>query len=271
MRDISPQTELVLHPIGVVHSPFHERLQAPRQPAAAAGIEGSIELFPTNGVEHALEDLASFRFIWVLFWFHKNQSFKPKVLPPRSQQRRGVFATRSPYRPNPIGLSALELLAVEGRVLRVRNLDILDGTPVLDVKPYIPYTDSIGLANSGWLEQPDSSNDPLPAYLVTFSEGAVARLAYLEQEHELVLREHVEQVLRLGPQPHPYRRIKRQGDGFVLAYKAWRFSFTADASRIRVTDVRSGYNPSELFDKGDPELAVHREFQERFGVRNVTG
>ena len=137
-----PQS-LTLTPIGVVHSPFSERMRAPRQPRAALGVEGTIELYSASGIEHALEDIDSFRYIWVLFWFHKNHGFRPKVLPPRSHVRRGVFATRSPYRPNPIGLSVVELVAVEARTLRVKNLDILDGTPVLDLKPYVPYTDAI--------------------------------------------------------------------------------------------------------------------------------
>ena len=142
--------ELTLRPIGIAHSPFLDRQAAPRQSANSDAL-GSIELFPHSGIEHALEDLASFRVIWVLFWFHKNIGWRPKVRPPRSRERRGVFATRSPYRPNPIGLSAVELIGIEGRVLKIKNLDMLDGTPVLDIKPYVPYTDAIAEGSSGWL------------------------------------------------------------------------------------------------------------------------
>ena len=254
---------LTLEPIGVVRSPFRERLEAPRQPTVAEGLRGTIELFPASGIEHALEDLDSFRFIWVLFWFHHNHGFRPKVLPPRSAERRGVFATRSPYRPNPIGLSAVELLSVEGRVLSIANLDILDGTPVLDIKPYLPYTDSIPEATSGWLETASRPRDPVPDYEVQFSERALAQLAFLEARGAAI-RSPVEDVLRLGPQPHPYRRIKAKGSGGVLAYKAWRLNFQVAGRCLLVIDVQSGYRPSELFGSEAPELVLHREFVAAF-------
>lgn len=255
---------LTLTPIGVVRSPFAERMSAPRQPSAARGVQGSLELFPHVGYEHALEDLASFRFIWVLFWFHKNQSFRRKVLPPRSQRRRGVFATRSPYRPNPIGLSAVELLGVEGIVLRVQNLDILDGTPILDLKPYIPYSDAIPSATNGWLDEPQRPADPIPQYQVTFSARARAQLDFLDS-HAVSLAPAVEGVLRLGPTPHAYRRIKPNGKDFILAYKAWRIDFSAHELQIEVLNVRTGYRPSELATSKSPELDLHRALIDRFG------
>jgi tRNA-Thr(GGU) m(6)t(6)A37 methyltransferase TsaA len=254
---------LTLTPIGVVRSPFYDRLSAPRQPRAAEGIPGTIELFEHMGYQYALEDLASFRFIWVVFWFHKNPNFRRKVQPPRSQKRRGVFATRSPHRPNPIGLSAVELLGVDGLCLRVQNLDILDGTPVLDLKPYIPYTDSIPHATNGWLDEALRPVDPIPRHQVTFSPRASAQLEYLEG-HAVILRPRLEEVLGLGPAPHPYRRIKTNGDGFVLAYKAWRVDFSAGDLTILVLDIRTGYRPSVLATSKDPEIDLHRAFIEAF-------
>jgi tRNA-Thr(GGU) m(6)t(6)A37 methyltransferase TsaA len=254
---------LTLKPIGVVRSPFSERMSAPRQPRAAEGIQGSLELYPHVGYEHALEDLASFRFIWVLFWFHKNQHFKRKVLPPRSQRRRGVFATRSPYRPNPIGMSAVELLGIEGLRLRVQNLDILDGTPILDLKPYIPYSDAIVEATNGWLEEAYRPVDPIPRHEVVFAPRARAQLDYLER-HAVILAPHIEEVLRLGPTPHPYRRIKQNGDGYVLAYKAWRIDFSVRDLRIEVQNLRTGYRPSVLANGKAPELELHRAFVAAF-------
>jgi tRNA-Thr(GGU) m(6)t(6)A37 methyltransferase TsaA len=252
-----------LQPIGIVRSPFQERLQAPRQPRAARGVEGTVELFPASGIEHALEDLATFQHIWLLFWFHRNPEFRPKVLPPRSTQRRGVFATRSPYRPNPIGLSALELVGIDGRILRVRNLDILDGTPVLDIKPYLAYADSIPEATSGWLGESLKPADPLPDFAVEFSARAADELAFLAARG-VALATAVEEVLRLGPTPHPYRRIKPSGEGFVLAHKEWRVEFSVEERRVLVHRVRSGYRPSELYDEKREELAVHREFAAKF-------
>jgi tRNA-Thr(GGU) m(6)t(6)A37 methyltransferase TsaA len=258
---------LTLTPIGIVRSPFTDRLSAPRQPRAAMGVQGTLQLFPHVGYEYALEDLASFRFIWVVFWFHKNTSFRRKVQPPRSQRKRGVFATRSPYRPNPIGLSAVELLGVEGLTLRVQNLDILDGTPILDLKPYVPYIDSIPEATNGWLDEPVLPPDPIPNYQVDFAPHARAQLAFLEQ-HAVSLRPRIEEVLRLGPAPHPYRRIKANGKDFILAYKAWRIDFAVpdDADlRIEVLAIRTGYRPSVLATTKTAELDLHRALIEQFG------
>src|SRR5690606_8897037 len=102
----------------------------PHQPSAAREVEGSIELYPGHHFEHGLVDLATWSHIWVLFWFHQNAGWRPKVLPPRSLRRRGVFATRAPHRPNPIGLSCVRLMNVQDLTLHVRGVDMLDGTPV---------------------------------------------------------------------------------------------------------------------------------------------
>src|SRR6188508_3172759 len=103
-------SRLVLEPIGVVRTSLATKVEAARQPRAAQGTSARIELFPGRNFEHALEDLARWKLIWVVFWFHHNPGWRPKVLPPRSTSgRKGVFATRAPHRPNPLGLSALRL------------------------------------------------------------------------------------------------------------------------------------------------------------------
>ncbi len=125
-----------------MRSPFTERAEAPRQSQRARGVEGRIELEPGQGFEDALAGLEAWDYAWVLFVFHQNveqgRGWKPKVQPPRAEAKVGVFATRSPHRPNPIGLSAVKIVGVEGLVVHVRELDLLDGTPVLDLKPYVP-------------------------------------------------------------------------------------------------------------------------------------
>ena len=146
---------LTLAPIGVVRTAHAERAEAPRQPAAAAGSAGTIELRPGRHFEDALADLAGFDRIWVIFWFDRNPGWRPKVLPPRSTTgRKGVFATRSPHRPNPLGLSVLRLERIEGLTLHVRDLDLLDGTPVLDIKPYIPaFERKDGVRLPSWVDR----------------------------------------------------------------------------------------------------------------------
>lgn len=149
---LAPQ-QICMSPIGVVHSPFQERYAAPRQPALGESVTASIELNRGMNLEQAVKDLESFSHIWVIYWMHLNQGWNPTVMPPRGpKERRGVFATRAPHRPNSIGLSAVKLVGVKGRMLEIETLDMLDGTPVLDIKPYIPYADSLPEASHGWLD-----------------------------------------------------------------------------------------------------------------------
>ena len=260
---------LVCHPIGIVHSPFRERREAPRQPAASAETRGTIELFPHSGFEHALADISCWSYLWVLFWFHLNEGFRPKVLPPRSARRRGVFSTRSPHRPNPIGLSAVKLEGVNGLVLEVSGLDMLDETPVLDLKPYVAYTDAVTEAGTGWLS---GALDPAEVFVVEFSDPARAELGFLRETFDVALESSIHDVLSLGPQAHPYRRIRRDSaqpasgrESFLLAVKDWRARFVVDGTRITVLALRSGYRPRELVENLDPSLDVHRAFVARFG------
>lgn len=253
-------------PIGVVHSPFTEKRAAPRQ-GVVAHAEGSIELFAKTGYEDALSDLEGFERIFVIFHFHRADHFRPKVLPPRSSVRRGVLATRSPHRPNPIGLSIVRLVAIEGLVLRVGDIDMIDGTPVLDVKPYVPYADAFPNARVGWLDderardasESEAPRDPIASYDVKFEEDAARALAWLARRGEN-LREALERALALGPRPHAYRRIRKKGDALEIAVKDFRAAFTAHDHTITVTRVYSGYSPKELATSA-PEL--HRAFASR--------
>ncbi len=263
------QATLSVTPIGVLRTPFPDRASTPRQPTAARGTRGRIELFADGRFEHALEDLDSFGHIWILFWFHLNETWHSKVLPPRSTRRRGVFATRSPYRPNPIGLSVLRLERVEGLVLHVLDVDAIDHTPVLDIKPYLPYADAVPEATHGWLEAPldaGRATDPGRVHAVHFSEDATRQLAFLRDRFEIDLRDRITAALALGPSPHPYRRIRKSGDGFRLAVKEWRVAFRLEASTVIVERVLSGYRPSVLFSSDAPELAAHREYVASFGA-----
>jgi tRNA (adenine37-N6)-methyltransferase len=252
-------------PIGVFRSPFTEPAQAPRQPAAARGVQGRIELAAGRGFEFALSDLERWRYLWVLFFFDRVEGWRAKVRPPRSRVRRGVFATRSPHRPNPIGLSAMQLLKVEGLTLTVANVDILDGTPVLDIKPYVAYTDAIVDAGAGWLT-PDAAIDPGPRWEVELAPLALEQSRFLA-ERSIEVAEPVRQALALGPAPHPYRRIKRDGDAFVLAHKDWRARFQVDGARVTVLSFGTGYRPRELASSTDPALEPHRAFVAIFGHR----
>ena len=275
-------TSLVFEPIGVVHSPFTEKVSAPRQATApsvdraalgadspSSDVEGTVELFPGRGLEHALEDLESWGRIWIVFVFHRVDGWRPKVLPPRSTKRRGVLATRSPHRPNPIGLSAVRLVGVEGLTLRIRDVDILDGSPVLDLKPYVPYADAFPDAGSGWLE---SVADPIAPTPVAWTDDARAQAEWLAT-HGVALIEPVERALALGAKPSAYRRIRPvEGGELELAVKEWRIRFRAQqGGAVLITSVRTGYRPRELAtgtgESKSAALETARAFAAAFGVQ----
>jgi len=265
---------LTLEPIGIARTPFVELVHAPRQPAAARGVAGRIELQPGKGFEHALEGLEKWSHIWLVFWFHQaGATRKTKVSPPRSDAKRGVFATRSPHRPNSIGLSVVRLVRVEGLTVHVQDVDLMDGTPILDIKPYVPYTDSVGDASSGWLEAPP---DPGPQWAVTFTTAAEDALQWLEARGEIELRGRLVTALGLGGAPHPYRRIRVLPDGVsVIAVKVWRARFRADAARgiVAVESIGSGYKAKVLAagrasgDEAGGEVGDGLDLHRAFGAR----
>jgi tRNA-Thr(GGU) m(6)t(6)A37 methyltransferase TsaA len=257
---------VTLEPIGVIHTPFGDKASAPRQPPLAASVRGRVELFAGHGYEDALDGLASFDTIWLVFLFHHAVGHRRlKVQPPRASRRLGVFATRSPHRPNPIGLSAVRLESIDGLTLTVSGVDMVDGTPLLDIKPYLPYADALPDASSGWL---DAERDKGPRYVVAFEERAREQLAWLRDEHQVELEERVVTLLSTGPEPHAYRRIRRAPDGSsVLAIQSWRLQFAASGRDVTVRGVASGYRPAELATPraGEPsELSIHRAFEARF-------
>ncbi len=145
--------EIVYHPIGIVHSPHKERGKAPVQPIYADGFKGYLEIFPEFAP--GLESLEIFSHIFVLFHFHQARSFKLKLVPFFHSTERGIFTTRAPERPNPIGLSLLRLEKIEGNRVYVNDLDILDGTPILDIKPFTRGLDSREKSRDGWVGRID--------------------------------------------------------------------------------------------------------------------
>jgi tRNA (adenine37-N6)-methyltransferase len=137
-----------LNAIGVIHSPHQGAAGTPVQAALAAGVPGTVEVFPEYAA--GLRDLDGFERIWLVYWFDRARPAQLVVTPYLDTTPRGLFATRAPCRPNPIGLSAVRLVRIEGSVLRVEGLDILDKTPLLDVKPYLPAFDAFEAKRIGW-------------------------------------------------------------------------------------------------------------------------
>jgi tRNA-Thr(GGU) m(6)t(6)A37 methyltransferase TsaA len=151
MQKGESMNEIKYKPIGVTHSPFKEPKGTPIQPAAAKGINGIVEIFPEYA--EGLKDIEGFSHIILLYHFHLSKGSALIAKPYMDNETHGVFAMRGPSRPNPIGISVVRLVRVEGNMLHIRDVDIVDGTPLLDIKPYIPEFDIREVERIGWLEK----------------------------------------------------------------------------------------------------------------------
>lgn len=231
---MSPVT---MEPIGIIRSPFGEKFTTPRQPGLVKAAEGFLELNPPFDRIEAFKGIEQYSHLWLLFLFHLTPTgeWQPTVRPPRlgGNQRVGVFASRSPFRPNRLGLSAVVNLGLEEREGRLGlvlgGVDLVDGTPILDIKPYLPYTDSIPAATAGEFQRA-----PAAPRSVQFADRATERLKSLGAEGER-LRRLLEQTLALDPRPG-YRQREETGEfGALLGGMNVRWS---EAGReITVTEI----------------------------------
>lgn len=190
--------------IGQVRTPFKDKFGVPRQPGLAAEAKGVIKLLPDPDLKTALKSLEEFSHLWIVFVFHEHggKNWKPSIRPPRlgGNRKVGVLASRSPHRPNPIGLSAVSIEKIDldaegGPEIYVGSVDLIDGTPVLDIKPYIPYADSIPDANAGW------ASEPIPRFEVRFTPEAEAEIQKQDPVGEKNLRSLIISILELDPRP----------------------------------------------------------------------
>lgn len=197
-------SSFTFEPIGHVKSPFADRFGVPRQPGLAEEARGIIQLKPDQNIKAALKSLEQFSHLWIVFVFHDHggNGWRPTIRPPRlgGNKKVGVLASRSPHRPNPIGISAvkiskLDLENPEGPQIEVEGIDLIDGTPVLDIKPYITYADSIPDANSGW------ASEPIPRYPVSWSLEALEDLKQLHGDLVPQVQKMITEVLELDPRP----------------------------------------------------------------------
>lgn len=191
-------------PIGYVQSPFKDKFGIPRQPGLASEARGVIKIGSDPNLKTALKSFEEFSHLWIVFVFHAHggRNWKPSIRPPRlgGSRKVGVLASRSPHRPNPIGLSAVALERVDldalgGPEIHVRGIDLLDKTPVLDIKPYIPYADSIPTANAGWASEPMIR---IPIEFTSEAEVAISLRATGENSN---LRAMIVEILELDPRP----------------------------------------------------------------------
>jgi tRNA-Thr(GGU) m(6)t(6)A37 methyltransferase TsaA len=172
----------------MVETPFVQKLGIPRQPSLAPSVKGKIILKREFAREDTLRGIESFSHLWILYWCHKSDSWRETIRPPRlgGKEKVGFLATRSPHRPNPIGLSVVKFEGIDSdKNLIISGMDILDQTPVLDIKPYLPMWDSIPQANNGWID----STEKLISMPVSFDQLAPEQFEELDQEQIQGLRE----------------------------------------------------------------------------------
>lgn len=223
---------------------------------------GVIELEKGHNYEQGLKDLDGFDYIWLIFVFHHNRNWRPLTNPPFSdgKGRKGVFSTRSPYRPNPVGMSCVRLDSVKGNRVFVSESDLLNDTPILDIKPYIPEFDSFSDARSGWLENVDKT-----AYAIEFKPTAEARLKFLKKRG-VDLNGVISSQLAHNPFDKTRNKFCRYQDFFLLRFRSWRIVFEIDGGTVVIENIFSGYKDfsERLGNDTYEDLAVHQKFHECF-------
>ncbi len=268
MSEPIPAPSLTLHPIGYVRSGKQVKFQTLHQPAESTEERNLIELLPDQDYEHALRDLAGFSRIWLVWWFHKNPNWRPLVLPPRGPaQRRGLFATRSPHRPNPIGLTPVKLLGVEKRVLIIGPCDLMEGTPVFDIKPYIPAYDSFPDSAAGWTDEVDDGFDGPPSFTVRLTPLALAHADWLRTNWKVDFTARLLELLSRDPTVHRGRRIRRRNESqFVIGCGAWRAVFRVETEVVEIDSLEAAY-PLRFLGDAEREGIPDRNAQLAFIAR----
>jgi len=224
--------------IAVLHSPCKEKFAVPRQSGLAPNLEGQIEILAPYDQEQAFIELEGFSHIWVLGVFHQAQIelWHATVRPPRlgGNKRVGVFASRSPYRPNPISLSVFKLNAITRRsnvlYMDVSGTDLVDGTPILDIKPYLPYADNIAHATAGY-----TAGEAKPELTVEFSSVATQQCANRLVSNGKDLKRIITELLRLDPRP-AYKSEQNQAE-FGMRIDDFNIRFRVSAGIATVLSV----------------------------------
>ncbi len=248
------------------------KFQAGHQPEAAEEETNVLELLPECGYEQALQDLAGMDRVWLLWWFHRNDSWRPLVLPPRGpSRRRGLFATRSPHRPNPLGLTAVRLLGVEGGRLLLGPCDLVDGTPVFDLKPYVAAYDAFNDSRAGWIDAVDAELRAPAQFAVVMSAHAETQARWLKESWSVDFSARLTELLARDPSPHRTRRIRRRGSTqSEISCGAWRAVFAVDGTTVTVIALEPAY-PMKFLTRPGYDDVPDREAQLAFLARWPAG
>lgn len=238
------QNEIIFKQIGFLSSELRQRYQTPHQGVLAKNSTAVIHLNPKENFEQSVKDLDGFERIWIIYLFHLNKNWKPLVSPPRYLNGKiGVFATRAPYRPNQIGISCVKLVKVEGLKIFISESDILDGTPVLDIKPYLPYSDSFPSVKTGWVK-----SDLAEMFRIVFNAKSKKSAEELKAEKNINLFDYARIQLEFNPTDLSRKRIslvKSQKSGkenFVLNYQDWQIHYLVDEIKKKITVLEIIYS-----------------------------
>ena len=261
---LNGRVRMLFEPIGFFKSDAKYKIDAPRQATLdRSGSIGRVELMAGCGYEQALTDLDGFERAWLIYGFHLAKGWKPMTTPPRGPAiKRGLFATRSPYRPNKLGLSCVQIVAIRSLTIEVLEHDLLDGAPIYDVKPYLPYADAFPHARGGWTDELNQQ-----AWSVQFAPEADSALNWLEANEMPQLRAFLNAQLGDEPLDRTRKRVRINVDAkglHEIAYRTWRAEFTAklEDRAIEVLHIRSGYLPAEIAATEDKyeDKALHAAF-----------
>lgn len=233
--------EIIINPIGFVESDLKQRYETPRQGVLAKDSKAIIHLNPKQNFEQAVKDLEGFERIWIIYQFHLNKNWKPLVTPPRHTRKKvGVFASRAPYRPNQIGLSCVKLERVEGLKIFISESDLLDGSPILDIKPYLPYSDSFPDVKTGW-----AKSDLAEMYHITFNPKSKNVGEKLKSEKNINIFDYARIQLEFNPTDLSRKRItkvkaqKRKEENYILSYQDWQIHYLVDEvkKKVKISDI----------------------------------
>jgi len=231
-------TNLSLKPIGFIRSPFKEKFGIPRQSGLAPSARGVLELIHPFNREESVRGLDEFSHLWISFIFHgvKEEEFRPMVRPPRlgGNQRVGVFATRSTHRPNRMGLSVVKLERIDttdGVKLHLSGIDLLHETPVIDIKPYLPWSDSLPDAQAGFAQAA-----PTQCLEVLFSQAAQKVLTQLGEHEGKELKSLIREVVSLDPRP-AYIQNQETDRSFGCNLKAYNIMWTVTDQEATITTI----------------------------------
>ncbi len=253
--------EFTLKPIGIFKGTHKTKAAIPRQ-GSLSQQTGHIEFVDGFDSKSAMMGLEKMSHVWLIFSFHKAISKpKPLVRPPRNPDVQvGVWATRSPYRPNSLGLTLAKIESVKGKKLFLSQIDLLDETPIFDIKPYVTESDFVKKPSLGWI-------DEIENWKYSLSTEAQAQVSFLKENGLHEIDDVIESQFGTKPLQPKRKRIKTSGKNYILAYRTWRFLFKVSVSKkySQIIKIFSGYSDLELEDSKDPyqDKTLHKKFINR--------